>query len=64
MRFLLALALAATLSALDKQAVEFSRPGGKPLLLDLHVPDGPGASKITIFIPSAAANFFFRLKSP
>jgi|GEM_PF-725699 len=28
------------------------------------VPDGPGASKITIFIPSAATNFFFRLKSP
>ena len=26
----------------DKKDVEFARPGGKPLLLDFHVPDGPG----------------------
>jgi alpha-L-fucosidase 2 len=28
--------------ALDEKGVEYSRPGGTPLLLDVHVPDGPG----------------------
>jgi hypothetical protein len=39
---ILALACAAVLSAapLDKKDVEYARPDGKPLLLDLHVPDG------------------------
>src|ERR1035438_7565356 len=42
--FILAMACAATLAAapLDKKDVEYARPGGQPLLLDLHVPDGPG----------------------
>ncbi len=50
MRFLLSLALATTLFGLDKQAVEFSRPNGKPLLLDLHVPDGPGPFSAAIIV--------------
>lgn len=29
-------------AALDKTDVEYSRPDGKPLLLDIHIPDGPG----------------------
>ncbi len=33
---------AAALWAVDQKDVEFARPGGKPLLLDLHVPEGPG----------------------
>src|SRR5271170_3724376 len=35
---------------LDKKDVEYSRPGGKPLLLDLHVPDGPGPFAAAILI--------------
>jgi acetyl esterase len=39
-----ALACAAALAAapLDKKDVEYARPDNQPLLLDLHVPDGPG----------------------
>jgi alpha-L-fucosidase 2 len=50
LRFLLPLALAATLFGIDRQAVEFSRPGGKPLLLDLHLPDGPGPFPAAILV--------------
>jgi len=47
------IAAAVTLRAaapLDRQAVEFARPAGKPLLLDLHVPDGPGPFPAAILI--------------
>jgi acetyl esterase len=47
-----ALACAAALAAapLDKKDVEYASPGGKPLLLDLHVPDGPGPFAAAILI--------------
>jgi len=50
--FILALACAATLAAapIDKKDVEYARPDGKPLLLDLHVPDGPGPFAAAILI--------------
>lgn len=35
---------------IDKQGVEFARPGGKALLLDLHVPDGPGPFAAAILV--------------
>jgi alpha-L-fucosidase 2 len=44
------LLVAAALPALDRQAVEFARPGGKPLLLDLHVPDGAGPFPAAIVV--------------
>src|SRR3954451_946097 len=52
-KFALVLAVAAPLlSAADiaKNDVEFGNPGGKPLLLDLHVPDGPGPFPAAILI--------------
>lgn len=47
-----AFAGAALLAAapLDQKDVEFARPGGKPLLLDLHVPDGPGPFLAAILV--------------
>jgi alpha-L-fucosidase 2 len=48
---LLTLAICAcSASALDRQGVEFARPGGKPLLLDLHVPDGEGPFAAAILV--------------
>ena len=38
----LAAAGALCAAPLDQQDVEFARPGGTPLYVDLHVPDGPG----------------------
>jgi acetyl esterase len=35
---------------IDKKDVEFARPGGKPLLLDLHVPDGAGPFPAAILV--------------
>jgi len=35
---------------LDRKGVEFTRPGGKPVLLDLHVPDGPGPFPAAILV--------------
>ncbi len=48
----LAIAGAATLAAaaLDQKDVEYARPDGKPVLLDLHVPDGPGPFPAAILI--------------
>jgi alpha-L-fucosidase 2 len=42
----------AVLSAapLDRKDVEYARPAGQPLLLDLHVPDGPGPFPAAILI--------------
>ncbi|HWC97005.1 MAG TPA: alpha/beta hydrolase [Candidatus Sulfopaludibacter sp.] len=46
-----ALACAALMAApRDQKDVEFDRPGGKPLLLDLHVPDGAGPFPAAILI--------------
>ena len=46
------LCAAALLSAapLDENGVAFSHPDGKPLLLDLHVPDGPGPFPAAILV--------------
>ena len=54
--FIPALACAAALAAaprdkpLDKKDVEYGGSDGKPLLLDLHVPDGPGPFAAAILI--------------
>jgi len=47
-----ALLCAALLSAapVDQKDVEFARPEGKPLFLDLHVPDGPGPFPAAVLI--------------
>src|ERR1017187_3930099 len=42
-----AVALAA---AVDQKDVEYGRPGGHPLLLDLHIPDGTGPFPAAILI--------------
>src|SRR5437763_765648 len=34
----------------DRKDVEYGRPGGKPVLLDLHVPDGPGPFPAAILV--------------
>src|SRR5215831_11417507 len=49
---ILALVSAATLTgaAVDQKDVEFARPGGKALLLDLHVPDGAGPFPAAILV--------------
>ncbi len=48
----LALACAVTLvgAPVDRKDVEYGRPDGKPLLLDLHVPDGPGPFPAAILV--------------
>ncbi|HUE23136.1 MAG TPA: alpha/beta hydrolase [Bryobacteraceae bacterium] len=38
------------LDQLDKKDVEYARPGGQPLLLDLHVPEGRGPFAAAILI--------------
>jgi alpha-L-fucosidase 2 len=49
--FALLLSLATLAAAdLDRKDVEFTRPGGKPVLLDLHVPDGPGPFPAAILV--------------
>src|SRR6185437_14113017 len=49
---LLAILCAAVLAAapLDQKGVEFAKPDGHPLLLDLHVPDGPGPFPAAILV--------------
>jgi len=51
-RFLLVVALAYSLSgaSLDKTDISYSSPGGKHVLLDLHIPDGPGPFPAAILI--------------
>ncbi|SPE36503.1 Alpha/beta hydrolase fold-3 domain protein [Candidatus Sulfopaludibacter sp. SbA3] len=41
---------AAALWAADQKDVEFARPGTKPLLVDLHIPDGAGPFPAAILI--------------
>jgi alpha-L-fucosidase 2 len=45
-------AIAAMLAAapLDQKSVEFGKPGGVPLFIDLHVPDGPGPYPAAILV--------------
>ncbi|HEY3458397.1 MAG TPA: alpha/beta hydrolase [Bryobacteraceae bacterium] len=53
MRLALVLILcAAALAAapIDQKDVEYARPNGKPVLLDLHIPDGPGAFAAAILV--------------
>src|SRR5580700_10756356 len=40
----------ATVLAVDQKDVEYGHPGAKSLLLDLHVPDGPGPFPAAILI--------------
>src|SRR5689334_3344015 len=46
------LSCAAVLAAapVDRKDVEYGRPGGTPVLLDLHVPDGPGPFPAAILV--------------
>src|ERR1035438_1257099 len=37
-------------ASVDQKDVEFAHPGGKPLLLDLHIPDGGGPFPAAILI--------------
>jgi len=37
-------------AAVDQKDVEYARPGGRPVLLDLHVPDGPGPFPAAILV--------------
>src|SRR5207248_9743618 len=50
--FLCAVLCAMTLSgqALDQKDVEYGSPGGKALLLDLHMPEGPGPFPAAILV--------------
>src|SRR3984885_2551451 len=46
----LSLAASLCVCAMDKTDVEYSRPDGKPLLLDIHVPDGDGPFPAAIVV--------------
>jgi acetyl esterase len=48
--WVLLVTLVAVAGAMDKKDVEFGKPGGKALLLDLHVPDGPGPFPAAILV--------------
>jgi len=43
-------AAALVAAPIDQKDVEYARPNGKPVLLDLHVPDGPGPFAATILV--------------
>lgn len=45
-----ALAIAAALCAQTERDIEYSRPGGEPQLLDVHVPDGQGPYPAAILV--------------
>src|SRR3954453_17501026 len=44
-------AVSLAVTTTDQKGVEYGRPGGHPLLLDLHVPDGPGPFPAAILGP-------------
>jgi alpha-L-fucosidase 2 len=46
----IATALVLTCAGADRTGVEFARPGGKPQLLDLHIPDGRGPFPAAILV--------------
>jgi acetyl esterase len=48
--FVLVACAALCAAPVDRKDVEFARPGGKPLLLDLHIPDGRGPFPAAILI--------------
>jgi len=52
LKYVLPLVFATTLVAgpIDKSNIEYSSQGGKALLLDLHVPDGPGPFPAAILV--------------
>src|SRR6478736_1927670 len=50
LRFAILPLLAISVFALDEKGVEYSRPGGTPLLLDIHVPDGAGPFPAAILV--------------
>ncbi len=35
---------------IDQKNVEYARPDGKPVLLDMHIPDGPGPFPAAILV--------------
>ena len=39
-----------TAAPVDQKDVEYARPAGKPVLLDLHIPDGPGPFPVAILV--------------
>src|SRR5215470_17412050 len=39
-----------TAAPIDKTDIEYGRPGGHALLLDLHIPDGPGPFSAAILV--------------
>jgi alpha-L-fucosidase 2 len=41
---------ALALAPLDQKGVEYAKPNGHPLLLDMHVPDGPGPFPAAILV--------------
>ncbi|HEX3746263.1 MAG TPA: alpha/beta hydrolase [Bryobacteraceae bacterium] len=43
-------AVAFTAAAADRKGVQFAHPGAQPLLLDLHIPDGPGPFPAAILV--------------
>jgi len=43
-------AMALFAAPLDRKAIEFGHPGAKPLLLDLHIPDGDGPFPAAILV--------------
>ena len=46
----IACAVVATAAPVDQKDFEYTRPGGKPILLDLHIPDGPGPFPAAILV--------------
>ena len=44
------LSIAAVFLPVDQKAVEYGKPGGHSLLLDVHVPDGPGPFPAAILV--------------
>jgi acetyl esterase len=44
------MAAALSAAAMDQKDVEYSRPDGKPLLLDVHIPDGEGPFAAAILV--------------
>jgi alpha-L-fucosidase 2 len=47
---IVAIVCAAALAPTEQKGVEFAKPNGHPLLLDLHVPDGPGPFPAAILV--------------
>jgi acetyl esterase/lipase len=48
--FLVTCAVSAIILPVDQKGIEYGKPGGHPLLLDVHVPDGPGPFPTAILV--------------